>query len=593
MHLSLRRRVVAVTLLSACLAFALLTLTPPAGAVELRFDPSHAKAPPQVASASIELLPRPTAAGNAVVRMQFADKRRNTALVIQGGLGPTPLRDDGAAPDTRAADGVYAAVVQVDAAQVNRIQQQRIERLSKYRALPVFGPQRELLRHEPPAPSRFTALEAGRASPLDKISGIPFVVDPARELLITSTLVVEDPLRTYDACSGNGTQMGAWTFGKLMTEMANEPVTGIHPADFAEWWVNQWQNDLSINGFTVPNRAIGLPRLLDNWPRLGNGKLDLARAPFRLLAIVNRQDLRGNTLYGSGDAGEARLVFGALNCKLAGPPFIPQAMPFTVIFEYGIRRNGCFAVRDWARQWRALGSLALGSPAYNTALQALTDQFTLRDADPSKLPNRSAINQVRTNEFALGNTFFETFWQLRESKLQLNKGPFAGRLMHDTVAQTPDRSLQNSPAVGDFVNQHESAILAGKHEVPLTYPGTAPFRGGHIDPGAGFIWSPPGVTNPEARHMFSLATCSGCHTGSTDTGFLHIKPRMLGAEAKLSDFLTGNNMPKNIDGVQRTFHDLLDRQARLEATAGMSCLKPIDFPIEEIFLEPLKPAFAH
>lgn len=137
----------------------------------------------------------------------FADKRRNTALVIQGCLGPTPLRDDGVAPDTRAADGVYAAVVQADAVQVNRTLQQRIERVSKYRALPVFGPQRELLRHEPPAPSRFTSLEAGRVSLLDKVSG-------------------------------------------------------IHPADFAEWWVNQWQNDLNINGFTVPNRVIGLPRLL-------------------------------------------------------------------------------------------------------------------------------------------------------------------------------------------------------------------------------------------------------------------------------------------------------------------------------------------
>jgi hypothetical protein len=106
----------------------------------------------------------------------------------------------------------------------------------------------------------------------------------------------------------------------------------------------------------------------------------------------------------------------------------------------------------------------------STALQALTNQFTLRNADPSKLPNRSAINQVRTNEFALADVFFDIFWQLRESKLQLNKEPFASRLMHDTLAQTPDRSLQNSTVLRDFVNHHEPAILAGKHEVPRWEP---------------------------------------------------------------------------------------------------------------------------
>lgn len=41
-------------------------------------------------------------------------------------------------------------------------------------------------------------------------------------------------------------------------------------------------------------------------------QLDLAQSPFRLLAIVNRVDLRENSIYGGGDAGEGRLVFGAI-----------------------------------------------------------------------------------------------------------------------------------------------------------------------------------------------------------------------------------------------------------------------------------------
>jgi hypothetical protein len=572
MYRSLCRRV-AGHLPSACAAWAMSVLSHGAEAVELKFDPAHAKSPPPVASASIELSRQPAAAGNAVVRIQFADRRSKTPVVIQGGLGPTQLRDDGIAPDARAGDGLYAAFVQLNAEQFSRMQQRRIELASKYRTLPVFGA-RELLRHEPFEPSRSVTLSPGIPSILDKFKGVPFVVDPARELLITSTLVVEDQQRTYDACSGNGTQMGAWTFGKLVTEIANQPVTGIHPADLAETWLNQWKSNLSINGFNVPQRALGAQRLLDSWPRV-NGKLDLARAPFRLLAIVNRQDLRGSTLYGSGDAGEARLVFGALNCgSIVTSPPTPQAMPFTVIFEYGIRKNTCTGVRSWAQQWRNLGTLVLGSPAYNTALQALTDQFTLRNANPAQSPNRSAINQVRTNEFALADMPVDIFWQLREGKLQ-SSGSSAGLLLHTTIAQTPDRSLLNTAALRDFINGNEAAILSGTHDVPLHYPtAVSPFRGGHIDVGAGFPWSAPGIVNPEAAKQFTRATCSGCHAPP----FLHIEPRPLGAESEISSFLT---------------NDLVSRQQRLEATASMSCLKVSDFPVEEIFFEPLKPVFVH
>ena len=47
-------------------------------------------------------------------------------------------------------------------------------------------------------------------------------------------------------------------------------------------------------------------RILDNWPRTPDGKLDLAQPPLRLQAIVNRFDLRN---LAAGDAGEGRFVF--------------------------------------------------------------------------------------------------------------------------------------------------------------------------------------------------------------------------------------------------------------------------------------------
>ncbi|MGZ7246460.1 hypothetical protein ACXWO4_10410, partial [Streptococcus pyogenes] len=84
----------------------------------------------------------------------------------------------------------------VNAEQFSRVQQRRLELASKYRTLPVFGGHRELLRHEAFDPSRNVKLQPGVPHVLDKFKGVPFVVDWPRELMITSTLVVEDPLRT-------------------------------------------------------------------------------------------------------------------------------------------------------------------------------------------------------------------------------------------------------------------------------------------------------------------------------------------------------------------------------------------------------------
>jgi hypothetical protein len=438
---------------------------------------------------------------------------------------------------------------------------------------------------------RFVPGEIVRLAPFD---GNPFAVDAARELLITDVGVVEDPARTYNPCAKTGTPMGPWTFGRLMKEMANKSVTGIHPSDFTLHWLEQWGTDRMINSFTVANRSIGLQReILDPWPKLADGRLDLAKAPFRLLAIVNRMDLRGSTAYGSTDAGEARLVFGLLRCN--PPPLQLEVKQFTVIFEYGIKKSSCEAVRDWARQWHALGSLVLGSATYNAALQAITDQFTLRDADLSKLPNRSALNQLRTNEFALADQPGDTHWELREFRICADAGLCnLGRLEQATIAQTPDVSFQFQPSLGDFVNDNEVAILAGQHLVPLQLPPSIPFRGGAIQPIAGFAWQSNAATpiaNLDARHVFSLATCSGCHTRETKTSFVHIAPRDAGSAAQLSGFLTGITLNDPVSGVPRTFHDLLDREMKLDAAANMSCRRGA-FAVDEISRS-FRRAFVH
>ena len=583
-------------------AFALCAAA--ATAADLQFDRSLFRNPPTVSQASFEVLNRPGASGNSIIRVQFADKRRNTLIAIRNGRDMAALRDDGQFPDTTMGDGVYAAIVSINLQQHFREQQRRVALARRAPRLPLFA-MRQLIGWEAFKPSPARLPQPGDRIPVDRFFGVPIDISPAKELLITDPAVVDDPMRTFDACTGVGTPLGAWTFGRLMTEIANEDETGIRPGDLVEHWISQWSTDLTINSFTVFNRQVGAQLLLDQWPRLPDGQLDLAQAPFRLLAIVNRLDLRESAVYGGSGGGEARLVFGAINCNDAFTatsiqPGMDDALAFTVIFEYAVPSSSCPQVRNWAQQWTALGALNLGSAAYNTQLQSITDQFTLRGAQPTRLPNKSALNQLRTNEFAL-SVSGEAFWELREARLVLCGllcTSNAGLLEHATVAQTPDITYQASVTgrslTRDYINANELAILVGAHQVPLVLPTGERFRGGAIAPGAGFAWN-PGIVDPEARHQFSKATCSGCHTRETDADFLHIFPRNAGVAAQLSDFLTGNNMPKSdpVSGESRAFDELLDRQQKLDAAANMTCITAADFAVEELFFKFVPSAFAH
>lgn len=417
-----------------------------------------------------------------------------------------------------------------------------------------------------------------------------FTVDPPRELMVTATSVVNDPTRTFDICGNSGNPNGAWTFKTLMSNMANQPLTGVDPADFVEDWLQTWQVNHTINGFAVPARANIGPQVLNNWPRIG-GKLDLDRSPFRLLAIVNRVDLRGNSVYGASDAGEGRFVFGVVNRNLNGGCSTTR---FTVILEYGVPKRGCSAVRSYAQQWAGLSSFALGSPAYNAALQAITDQFTAANAAPNK-PNGSAINQVRSNENSLN-----PLWELREFVLQQGNP----NLQIVSTVQTPHNTLNNSATLANYINANAAAIAADAHTVPALWLGQ-PFLTGsnfNFSVANGAVWNAPGVAN-QPRHKFSLATCNACHGGEArdstapaDLPFLHIGVRLPAATSPLSKFLVGNgtlaapstfNKPDPINGAPvRQFGDLLRRQQDLANLANSSCTGI--GPVLDLRFEPLR-----
>lgn len=409
------------------------------------------------------------------------------------------------------------------------------------------------------------------------ISMPPSAVDPRRELMITDLSVVNDPTRTFDICNNTGNPNGAWTFKTLISNMANNTFTGIDPAVFTENWLQSWNVNHTINTFPVPARPNIGGLVLNSWPRIG-GKLDLDRAPFRLLAIVNRIDLRGNSVYGGGSAGEGRLVFGVVNRNVAGGC---STTPFTVIFEYGVPISGCTNVKNYAQQWVNLGNIALGSAAFNPALQAITDQFTSANAAPNK-PNRSALNQLRTNENALN-----PLWELREFVLP-GRGPVVTMLNIVSTKQTPHHTRNNTALLANYINTNSAAILGGTYVVPTTWTGQ-PFLTGsnfNFSVADGAVWNAPGVGNQQ-RHLFSLGTCNACHGGETrnqpsDLSFLHIAPRAPAAVSGLSRFLVGNgtlavpttfNKPDPINTLpSRPFGDLLRRQQDLANLMNSSCL---------------------
>jgi hypothetical protein len=376
-----------------------------------------------------------------------------------------------------------------------------------------------------------------------------------KELMITDLSVVND-------ARAQGPD-GPWSFGGLIKAMAGTS----DPGKFAFEWLKVWETNQPVNTFGVKPRTNIRSLIIEPW-KVKDGKAGIAdaqwtpnlgNAPFRLLAIVDRLDLSASDTTSVRNAGEGRFVFGVLNA--ANDP-----VPFTVIFEYEQLATDRPALRSWAQEWHALGGQSFG-PAYNSALQAITDKFSGRDRAPAK-PNGSPLNQIRTNEIALVlPNEVQRGWELREFQI------VGGKLQEVSTRQTPDNSFQNTATLAKFINDTEADILDRNFEVPVQFAGAAFLAGSSIvaPPANGFFWRAPGVTRNEARHIVAFTSCSGCHhleTGTTN--FLHVANRRQTEKAELSGFLTGiQNVPDPLDGsIKRNFNDLLARATILKTLAS-------------------------
>ncbi|WP_044196592.1 hypothetical protein [Hyalangium minutum] len=538
--------------------------------------------PPKLASLEAVPLAALGSATPSLVRATLAPGESATTLSLTGDDDkPFTLSDTGTGGDEKAGDGIFSGqgVINFD---LHRSTQERIAALTQQ-----YGPltytkfdDREVVGEERLEPQPLGAFSptAAAAIPL-RAQGVAAAINPARSLIITDPAVINDPTRTYNPCTGAGNPAGKWTFNHLMTEMANQPLTGIAPSAFVLKWLQQWSYNYPVNGWTVPARPNINPMLLNLWPKLSNGQLDLTRSPFKLVAIVNRPDLassRGNGGgYGGGMVGELRFVFAAVDRS-----YSRCTVPFLVILEYQVPVTTCTQARTWGQKWVSLTSQVPGSSAYNSLLESLTQQVVLRNAMPSR-PNGSAINQVRSNE-----NWLSPIWEEREFQLYFSganpseffTGLAPGNLAGHTTAQTPHDSLNALPVLDSYVNAATCPnVAASNFTIPLQWPASTHFKGANpqIPSVSTTFWqlnnpasiTPAGCGTP-ARYRLSLNTCNGCHARETNTPFTHIN--QFGG---LSPLLTSSPLVVNepLTGIPHTYNEPVRRAQVLDQLANQVC----------------------
>lgn len=551
-----------------------------------------AKAPPVAKELFLQADGNSQTSVLVMARFDEKDRKRfdKNMLAINLDDQKVVLRDDGQGGDEKKDDGLFTARVKTDVAEFRK----ELEARNKAQDRVKFGT-RFIDRSPVRIPIRPIDIkkifDGTDPEPVDPVPlGAPAELKD-HSLMITNIDVIEDPTRTItNPCTGAGNPNGVWTFGFLMRQMASpNPGSIASDADVSTFvlnWLNIWMTDQTINTGLVPARTAMQTTVIDPWLAKSlaggapAGQLDMKFAPFRLLAIVNRIDLRGNTGYSVSNGGEGRFVFGVLdeNCN---------AMRFTCIFEYGINKTSCSSLKAFAQQWYNLKDMTPGTADYNDSLQAITDQFTLCGTNTSK-PNQNSLNQLRTNELAIGSP-----WQLREFNLEST-----GQLAEVTTKREPQEQFNtktvadpNTDLLADFVNTNQAIILDDTYDVPLSWSGTA-FLSGKADTDGGEFWDGIAGPNPiptvgyisddTTRHVFSLNTCSGCHAGETSTGFTHVNPAGLGSSPTLSGFLIGDGASGPFivgdpagrpsgSPAQWEFNDLQRRADDLEAFVNTPC----------------------
>jgi len=305
-----------------------------------------------------------------------------------------------------------------------------------------------------------------------------------------------------------------WSFASLMGSVGGSPDDASTAKFIRDWLALFDQRQTLPNGLYAVERPQVAAQIAKPWADDWN--YDPAHAPFRLLAIVNRMDLRVSPLLIGENAGEIHFVFGAIDVT-KGKDCAP--LPMTVILEFGVRVPSPDALKQMAGDWIDLSGYDPGGQMYRDKLARLLHRTIAPNVRPGAKPNGSAIDHIRTNE-ALGGQN----WEMREFQLAAGTG---ADLVEANMTLTPTSSLIGTPQLALFLASIGHDIALQDYWVPLYFPGASTALLGSVALPRGLANSPP-VSGPHPSD-FSFNTCTGCHGGdaTTNTGkFTHIDPTL-------------------------------------------------------------------
>lgn len=468
------------------------------------------------------------------------------------------LRDDGKEFDKIAGDGIFTAKIFADVENFRKTAFAINKQVQKNGPQVLFS-NREITSLQNCSFGTFDEkmLDGNQATSIaNLIGGSNNLIDSVRAncIFITELPVVEDPSRTWNPCSQTGNLDGPWTFKTMMknlTQTSETPPTDIEISDFVLTWLHTWESPRIINGDTVPARPLITDKVINPWLAKSlaagspDGVLDMHFAPFKLTAIVNRFDIRERAA--GIPAGEGRYTFCLIDSSCT------QSEQMTIVMEFPIPKSAnCAVLQDWATQWFNLKDLTLGSPEYNTALQAITDQYSIWGTGRG---GGIGLDALRTNEIAFAAEDGNQHYEFREFNLSDNPR----RLQPRPVSQIPADKYNvqvDNPDVRSMVawiNANKRGINNDSYTVPDSLSGV-PFLGGHAqildipvgNPTQPYHWdgvqtknSVARIKNTTTRHIFSRNTCTGCHAGEVQTFFTHVDPVFFGTQTTLSGFLMG------------------------------------------------------
>jgi len=290
-------------------------------------------------------------------------------------------------------------------------------------------------------------------------------VDPTRELIVTDPAIVGDSRADF-----------ARVMGAVLGPQSNAA---------ARSWMDAWS---ATRGEESIASDVTAP-----WAASSADGLDLSRAPFELIAIVNRVDLTSQ-----GRPGEIRFVYGLVTSGVREP--------LTVNVELQLPDSG--APAEWATAWHGLGVLT--GNANREATMAIVDAVL-----------RQPIHgQVRTQDGRVATPI------LHEFDIQPGAPLVPSPLFNQPAAEVSPSDL------AAFVAANADAVMADEEVVPSGMLASAART---VPP----TFDLPNVSS-DVVTAFSVTTCTGCHTSEpTLDGTFHISPLRRGQDA-LSSFLVGS-----------------------------------------------------